>query len=109
MATTVILARKNIIYAVSPDLIGSAGVPNAQVIFHFRHALAKVTVKMSSTNEDLSVRVTNVVLTNLMTKGNFSFPPESTSDILAEGNVGNGLTRIHLSAISCTYPEIRMM
>lgn len=79
---------EDIIYAVSPDLIGSAGVPNAQVIFHFRHALAKVTVKMSSTNEDLSVRVTNVVLTNLMTKGNFSFPPESTSDILAEGNVG---------------------
>lgn len=79
---------EDIIYAVSPDLTGNTGSPNAQVIFNFRHALAKVTVKMSSTNENLAVRVTNVVINNLMTKGNFTFPSTSTSGDASQGGVG---------------------
>lgn len=79
---------EDIIYAVSPDLTGNVGSPNAQVVFNFRHALSKVTVKMSSTNENLAVRVTNVMLNNLMTKGNFTFPSGSTSGVGSEESVG---------------------
>ena len=79
---------EDIIYAVSPDLKGNAGAPNAQVVFNFRHALSKVTVKLSSSNENLSVRVSNVVMNNLMTKGNFTFPTESTSGNPTEESVG---------------------
>lgn len=71
---------EDIIYAVNTDMSGSAGSANAQVVFNFRHALSKLTVKMSSTNQTLAVRVTNVALANIMTKGNFHFPSASTSD-----------------------------
>lgn len=70
---------QDIIYAVAPDLNGSVGMANAQVLFNFRHALSKVTLKLSSTDTDLEVKVTNVALANIMTKGNFHFPTASTS------------------------------
>lgn len=79
---------EDIIYAVSPNLSGNTGAANAQVLFNFRHALSKVTVKMSSTNSGLEVRVTNVGMANLMTKGNFHFPSGSTGDAMAAENVG---------------------
>lgn len=69
----------DLIYAVSENLKGSTGSPNAQVVLNFRHALSKVTVKLSSTNTNLVVKVSNVVLANIMTKGNFHFPGESTT------------------------------
>ena len=71
---------EDIVYAVSPDLTGNSGMANAQVVFNFRHALSKLTVKMSSTNPELKVVVTNVAMTNIMTRGNFSFPAGSTAD-----------------------------
>ena len=71
---------EDIVYALNPDMSGSAGSANAQVLFNFRHALSKITVKMSSTNKGLSVRVTNVALANLMSMGNFHFPSASTAD-----------------------------
>ena len=80
---------EDIIYAVSPDLKGNSGAPNAQVVFNFRHALAKVTVKMSSSNTNLSVRVSNVVMLNLMTKGNFRFPSTSTAGAATTENIGS--------------------
>lgn len=73
---------EDIVYAVSPDLTGNTDAPNAQVVFNFRHALSKVTVKMSSTNENLKVKVSNVVLTNIMARGNFNFPHASTSQTI---------------------------
>ena len=79
---------EDIVYAVSPDMHGSAGQPNAQVILNFRHALSKLTVKMSSTNTNLRVMVSNVALSNMMTKGNFNFPENSTSGQEAADNVG---------------------
>ena len=78
---------EDIIYAVSPDLKGSVGA-NAQVLFNFRHALSKVTVKMSSSNADLVVKVSNVALANLNSKGNFHFPTGSTAEKPSEANVG---------------------
>lgn len=68
----------DLIYATSENLKGSNGAPNAQVILNFRHALSKVSVRMSSTNTNLVVKVSNVALVNIMTKGNFHFPGEST-------------------------------
>ena len=79
---------EDIIYAVSPNLTGGAGLSNAQVIFNFRHALSKLTVKMSSSNPELKVMVTNVALSNLNSKGNFHFPSGSTADAPADQTVG---------------------
>ncbi|MDE6486097.1 MAG: fimbrillin family protein [Muribaculaceae bacterium] len=79
---------EDIVYAVSPDLTGNSGMANAQVVFNFRHALSKLTVKMSSTNPELKVVVTNVAMTNIMTRGNFSFPAGSTADAASAETVG---------------------
>ncbi len=79
---------EDIIYAVSPDLTGGAGLSNAQVIFNFRHALSKLTVKMSSSNPELKVNVTNVALSNINAKGNFHFPSGSTADTPTDQTVG---------------------
>ena len=82
------MTSKDLIYAVSPNLSGNTGQANAQVIFNFRHALSKFTVKMRSSDPKLTVKVSNVGLSNIMTKGNFTFPKESTTDDIASGNVG---------------------
>lgn len=79
---------EDIIYAVSPDMTGNATTANAQVVFNFRHALSKLTVKMSSTNANLKVVVTNVAMANIMTKGNFNFPTGSTSEAPTAETVG---------------------
>ncbi|MCM1077521.1 MAG: fimbrillin family protein [Bacteroides sp.] len=79
---------EDIVYAVSPNLSGNAGEPNAQVVFNFRHALSKVSIKMSSSNSDLQVKVSNVVLANVMSQGNFNFPQASTAGTANEDNVG---------------------
>lgn len=79
---------EDIIYAVSPDLMGGAGLSNAQVIFNFRHALSKLTVKMSSSNPELKVMVTNVAIASINSKGNFHFPSGSTADAASDQTVG---------------------
>lgn len=79
---------EDIIYAVSANLSGNTGQANAQVIFSFRHALSKVTVKMRSSNTNLEVKVTNVAMAHLMTKGNFSFPRNSTAGTPTTDNIG---------------------
>lgn len=82
------VGTEDIVYAVSPNLTGGAGLSNAQVIFNFRHALTKLTVKMSSSNSELKVNVSNVALANLNTKGNFHFPSGSTADAPTDQTVG---------------------
>ena len=79
---------EDLVYAVSPNLSGNAETANAQVIFNFRHALSKLTVKMSSTNQELKVVVTNVAMANIMTRGNFSFPSSSTAETPSAETVG---------------------
>lgn len=79
---------EDIVYAVSPDMTGNTTTANAQVVFNFRHALSKLTVKLSSTNPDLKVVVTNVAMANIMTKGNFNFPIGSTSAEASAETVG---------------------
>lgn len=83
-----IAGDEDIVYAVIPNLSGNNGQPNAQVVFNFRHALSKLTIKLSSTDTKLKVVVSNVAMTNIMTKGNFSFPSASTADPASRETVG---------------------
>lgn len=78
---------EDIIYAVCTDMTG--GTVNPQVVLNFRHALSKVTVKMRSSDANLQVKVSNVVIANIMTKGNFHFPDQSTSGAQTSDNVGS--------------------
>lgn len=79
--------QTDIVYAVNPNLTGNTG-SNAQVLFNFKHALSKVIVKLSSTNTSLQVKVTNVALANIATKGNFHFPGLSTSGTVTPNSIG---------------------
>ena len=88
VAYDAVSGTEDIVYAVSPDLSGNTGAANAQVVFNFRHALSKLTVKMSSTNQALKVVVTNVAMANIMTRGNFNFPAGSTADTPSAETVG---------------------
>lgn len=88
VAYDAVSGTEDIVYAVSPDLTGNSGVANAQVVFNFRHALSKLTVKMSSTNPGLKVVVTHVAMANIMTRGNFNFPSASTAEPASEETVG---------------------
>lgn len=84
-----ISGTEDIVYAVCPDQTGNAGAANAQVVFNFRHALSKLTVKMSSTNTNLKVEVSNVAMANIMTRGNFRFPSGSTAAAPSDQTVGH--------------------
>lgn len=78
----------DIVYAVCSDLTGEADRPNPQVMLNFRHALSKVSVKFSSTNTNIKVMISSVAISNIMTKGNFIFPSETTSEVPSSSNVG---------------------
>lgn len=96
-------ADKDLIYAVSPNLSGNGSQPNAQVVFNFRHALAKVTVLLSSTNADLKVNVTNVALANIYATGDFTFPSASTTGTPTTESTGTW------SNLSDVYPYMLHM
>lgn len=68
------------IYAVAPNMSQPAPGSDAQVKFNFRHALAKVTVMMSSEDEDMEVRVNNVTIAGVNQNGDFKFPTTSTAN-----------------------------
>lgn len=78
----------DLVYAVSPNMSGYSDAPNAQVVFNFRHALAKVSVRLSSTNTDLQVKVTNVVIAGLNSRGRFTFPKGNTAAEASTNTVG---------------------
>lgn len=50
----------------------------APVLLNFRHALARVKVMMSSTNQRITVKVNHISLCNVYLQGTFNFPNEST-------------------------------
>lgn len=81
--------HEDIIYAVSLDNSGFTGQANPQVVFNFRHALSKVTVKLHSSDEKLLVKVSNVALANINSKGNFNFPAASTSSPVSQQTTGH--------------------
>lgn len=79
----------DLIYAVATGLSGHTDTPNAQVVFNFRHALSKLTVNMSSSNANLKVQVSNVVIAGVNSKGSFTFPTATTTGALTADNVGS--------------------
>lgn len=83
-----VLAGQDLVYATAMDLKGSYNAPTPQVVFNFRHALSKVTVKLSSSNADLKVVVSNVALANIKSKGNFNFPHATTSGAATDESTG---------------------
>lgn len=74
-----ITADQDIVYAVTTGLSGNKYTSSAQVVFNFRHALSKVALRLSSSNADLRVMVSNVALANIKSTGNFTLPSESTT------------------------------
>lgn len=49
------------------------------VAVNFRHAMSQVSIKLSSTNSTIEVRVYHIQLCNLFMKGTFDFPTATTS------------------------------
>lgn len=79
---------KDIVYAVCSDIKGEVDRPNPQVMLNFRHALSKLTFKLSSNSPNIKVEISSMALSNIKMKGNFTFPQETTSKDQTPGNVG---------------------
>lgn len=77
-------ATTDLLYAVNRDMIA----PGSKVGLNFRHALSKVAVKMLSSNTNLRVYVSNVIINGVNSRGNFHFPEANTSDYPAPENTG---------------------
>lgn len=65
----------DLLYAVN---IGEFEKPTP-VAINFRHAMSQISVKLSSTNSTIAVRLYHVKLCNLFLKGTFDFPSETTA------------------------------
>ncbi len=64
----------DLLYSVKANVMQQA----APVLLNFRHALSRVSVLLSSTNQRITVRVSSVSLCNFYMQGTFNFPAEST-------------------------------
>jgi len=64
----------DLLYSVKVHVIQQA----APVLLNFRHALSRVSVLLSSTNQRITVKVSSVSLCNFYMQGTFNFPAEST-------------------------------
>lgn len=95
------------IYAVAPDMSQPASGSDAQVKFNFRHALARITVMLSSEDTKMDVRVNNATIVGANQYGDFKFPTASTAgDIESAGSAsvgtwsnltGKGLTVLYMA------------
>lgn len=73
-----IYGNSDIVYAVALGRTQSSVQTEATVRFNFRHALAKVSVNLSSSDTKLIVKVSAVNMVGLYTKGDFTYPKAST-------------------------------
>ncbi|MDE6324216.1 MAG: fimbrillin family protein [Paramuribaculum sp.] len=99
--------KTDFIYAVSPDMTQPTTGSDAQVKFNFRHALAKVTVMMSSDDSNMDVRVNNVTIVGANQYGDFKFPASSTAGDIESVSPesigkwtnlsGKGITVLHMA------------
>lgn len=74
----------DLLYAVNMGETAKA----SPVMMNFRHALSRVDVLLSSSNADLTVKVANISLNSIATRGTFTFPHATTSANLPD-NVGS--------------------
>ncbi len=66
--------KVDLLYSVKKDVMQQA----APVLLNFRHALSRVSVLMSSTNQRIKVKVSHILLKNIYLQGTFNFPEQST-------------------------------
>lgn len=64
----------DLLYSVKSQVTQQA----APVLLNFRHALSRVSVMLSSSNQRITVKVSSVSLCNYYLQGTFNFPTEST-------------------------------
>lgn len=64
----------DLLYSVKTQVTQQA----APVLLNFRHALSRVSVMLSSSNQRITVKVNHVSLRNLYLQGTFNFPTSST-------------------------------
>lgn len=64
----------DLLYSVKTQVTHQA----APVLLNFRHALSRVSVMLSSTNQRITVKVNSVLLSNFYLEGTFNFPTSST-------------------------------
>lgn len=69
----------DLLYSVAKDQTPTSATTPRAVQLNFRHALSRVAVKMKSSNSDIRIKIYSVELENIMTKGVFTFPDETTS------------------------------
>lgn len=76
------------IYAVATDKSQPAPGTDAQVKFNFRHALARVTVLLSSKDTKMDVRINNATIVGACQYGDFKFPSASTTGDAGSASIG---------------------
>ncbi len=64
----------DLLYSVKTQVTQQA----APVLLNFRHALSRVSVLLSSTNQRIQVKVSHISLCNIYMQGTFNFPNSST-------------------------------
>lgn len=64
----------DLLYSVKTQVTQQA----APVLLNFRHALSRMSVMLSSSNQRITVKVSHVSLRNLYLQGTFNFPTSST-------------------------------
>ena len=64
----------DLLYSVKTNVTQQA----APVLLNFRHALSKISVMLSSTNQRITVKVGQILLNNIYLQGTFNFPTSST-------------------------------
>lgn len=87
---TNVATQKDLMYAVTTDQ--GRNVNSGIVALNFRHALSQIEFQAKNTNEFISVEITDVVVGNAASVGDFALPVASTSDKFGEHN--NGVTTV---------------
>lgn len=96
----------DLLYSVRTDVSQQA----APVLLNFRHALSKVSVMMSCTNQRISVKVHHISLCNFYLQGTFTFPDNSTlastPDVTGEWSMYKNLNKNLLFYAMATGDEV---
>ncbi len=83
---TNVATQKDLMYAVTTGQ--GRDVNSGIVALNFRHALSQIEFQAKNTNEFISVEITDVVVGNAASVGDFALPVESTSDKYGVHNSG---------------------
>lgn len=71
--------NQDLLYSVAADQTQSSTTAPKPVELNFRHALSRIVVLMSSAKSDMEVFVKEVELENILQRGEFTYPSETTA------------------------------